>query len=162
MEQDSIKRLQLLHPAIREEAIQAYNEAVKATPVGVHPYITETLRTFEKQQEYYNQGRTTPGDIITYSKPGQSYHQYGLALDFVNLINGKPYWPKDPLNDKNWMIVVKIFEAHGFQAGIRWQGKKQDAPHFEKRFGHNWSELLAIHNAGKKDCNGYIELSNVA
>lgn len=156
MDTVSLSRLQLLHPAIRQDAINAWNEAVKRTPVGVHPFITETLRTFEKQAEYYAQGRTTPGDIITDSKPGQSYHQYGLALDFVNQINGVPVWPKNPKADKNWMTVVNIFKAHGFTAGIDWP--KPDAPHFEKRFGHHWRELLALHNSGKVDENGYVIL----
>jgi peptidoglycan L-alanyl-D-glutamate endopeptidase CwlK len=151
-----IKRLGELHPLLREDAMNAYVEAVKKTPVGVHPFITQTLRTFEEQQVYYNQGRTTPGDIITHAKPGQSYHQYGLALDFVNLIGGKMYWPKRPQLDKNWMTVVEIFEAHGFEAGIRWKEKKNDPPHFEKRFGIYWKDLLALHNAGKVDENGYV------
>jgi hypothetical protein len=48
MEQTSIKRLKQLHPLIRQKALDAYAEAVKVTPVGVHPFITQTLRTFKE------------------------------------------------------------------------------------------------------------------
>jgi hypothetical protein len=154
----SLGRLQLLHPAIRQDAIQAYNEAVKATPVGVHPFITQTRRTFTEQDHLYAQGRTAPGQIVTYAKAGQSYHNWNLAIDFVLLVGGKMIWKIDD----NWMTVVNIFKKHGFEAGIDWAGKKKDAPHFEKRFGHHWSELMALRDAGKVDCNGYVELSNVA
>jgi peptidoglycan L-alanyl-D-glutamate endopeptidase CwlK len=156
MEQDSIIRINKLHPRIRKVAMDAYLHAVHFTPFGVHPYITEGLRTFETQAKYYAQGRTAPGDIITYAKPGQSYHQYGLAFDFVNWINGKAIWPKNPKADKNWMIVVDIFKSYGFEAGIDWAGKKNDPPHLEMRFGYNWSDLLALHNGGKVDGEGYV------
>lgn len=151
----SLKRLQQLHPAIREDAIQAYNEAVKATPANVHPVIIQTLRTFEEQDLLYQKGRTRPGEKVTNSKPGTSYHQYGLALDFALQVNGKLVWKVT--ND--WMTVVNIFKKHGFTWGGDWKSFK-DYPHLEKNFGHHWSQLLTLYKAGKKDCNGYVELSN--
>lgn len=36
-------------------------------------------RSSEKQAELYAQGRTTPGRIVTYAKPGQSKHERGRA-----------------------------------------------------------------------------------
>jgi peptidoglycan L-alanyl-D-glutamate endopeptidase CwlK len=145
----SLARLNLLHPLIREDAIKAYNEAVKATPVGVHPFITQTIRSFAESDALYAQGRTKPGPIVSYAKGGQSYHNYGLALDFVNIIGGKYVWPKRPEQDENWMTVVNIFKKYGFEAGIDWKGKKRDAPHFQRTFGYDWRDLLALHNAGK-------------
>jgi peptidoglycan L-alanyl-D-glutamate endopeptidase CwlK len=79
----SINRLKLLHPAIRQDAIDAYNEAVRKTPVGVHPVIVQTLRTFEEQDLLYQKGRTRPGPIVTNARAGQGYHNYGLAIDFL-------------------------------------------------------------------------------
>lgn len=150
----SLKRLQLLHPAIREDAIQAYNEAVKKTPVGVHPVIVQTLRTFEEQDLLYQKGRTRPGPKVTNAKAGTSYHNYGLAIDFCLELNGKLVWSVN----KDWMTVVNIFKAHGFEWGGDWKSFK-DYPHLEKTFGHKWQELLAFHKAKTVDCNGYVELS---
>jgi peptidoglycan L-alanyl-D-glutamate endopeptidase CwlK len=151
----SINRLKLLHPAIRQDAIDAYNEAVRKTPVGVHPVIIETFRSFEMSDLYYQKGRTKPGPIVSYARGGQSYHNYGLALDFALQVNGKIPWKIN----KDWMTVVDIFKSHGFEAGIDWAGKKKDAPHFQKTFGLNWRELLKRHNEGGVDADGYVDLS---
>lgn len=142
MDTKSIALLQLLHPDIMDKAIDAYNEAVKATPVGVHPSITQTMRTFAESDALYAQGRTKPGDIVTNAKAGQSYHNYGLALDFVLIVNGKTDWTVNP----NWMVVVNIFKAHGFTWGGDWKSFK-DQPHLEMRLGYSVSQLLAKYNA---------------
>lgn len=166
MEQTSIKRLQQLHPKVREAALAAYAEAVKKTPVGVHPFITQTLRTFAESDALYAQGRTKKGPIVTNAKGGASYHNYGLALDFVIQVDGEMNWKVD----KNWMIVVECFKRHGFKWGADWdndgktkaQGDRDegivDAPHFEMTFGHNWRDLLALYKAGKVDKDGYVKI----
>lgn len=141
MEARSLELLNLLHPAIRHEAIEAYKEAVRLTPVGVHPLITSTLRPFAESQKLYNQGRTTPGQIVSNAKPGQSYHNYGFAIDFCLVINGKLVWDE---KNPNWMVVVDCFKKRGFSWGGDWRFK--DYPHLEKTHGYNWKQLLALHN----------------
>jgi len=142
METESLNRLQLLHPMIRQAAIDAYNEAVKDTPGAVHPIITQTMRTLEQQDALYAQGRfKIPGKIVTNSRGGQSYHNYGLAIDFTLEINGKLSWEVD----NNWMIVVNWFKDHGFAWGGEWKGLK-DFPHFENRLGRNWRELIKMYD----------------
>jgi hypothetical protein len=158
METESLNKLLLLHPAIRKEAIAAYREAVRHTPVGVHPVIVQTLRTFEEQDLLYQKGRTRPGPIVTNARAGSSYHNYGLALDFCLQVNGKLLWSVD--ND--WMTVVKAFEEQGFSWGGRWTSLK-DYPHLEKvPGGLHWRDLLAIHDAKKVDAGGYVILNTVA
>ena len=83
MEQTSIQRLNQLHPRVREIALQAYNEAVKATPVGVHPFITQTLRTFEESDSLYAQGRTAPGEIVTNAKGGNPITKFNKEYSSV-------------------------------------------------------------------------------
>lgn len=155
MDNVSFDRLNLLHPAIKDDAIKAYKEAILATPTGVHPIITQTLRTFEEQAVLYAQGRTIAGKVVTNSKPGQSYHQYGLALDFVIRVGGKIIWEVD----NNWMIVVNCFQENGFFWGGEFK-KFKDYPHFEKTVGFHWSDLLILHD--KKDFipgTEYIDLA---
>lgn len=144
MMDDSLAQIQTLHPKLRDTALLAYNEAVKATPVGVHPVITQGLRTFAQSDALYQQGRTTPGSIVTNAPAGASYHNYGLAVDFVLMINGKQSWNVDA----NWMTVVNIFKNQGFTWGGDFAGSFKDYPHFEQKFGYNWRDLLALHNAG--------------
>lgn len=50
---------------------------------GVPILVYETLRTEERQAELYAIGRTKPGRIVTYARPGESNHQHGRALDAV-------------------------------------------------------------------------------
>lgn len=138
----SLAQLNTLHPKLRDIAIKAYNEAVQATPAGVHPIITQGYRTFAESDKLYQQGRTTPGEIVSNAKAGQSWHNYGLAVDIGLIINGKQSWKVD----QNWMTVVNIFKEHSFTWGGDWKGFK-DYPHLEMKFGHTLSELLAKHNA---------------
>lgn len=162
METTSLKRLQQLHPKIRDKAIAAYNEAVRITPVGVHPFITETLRSFERSNALYNQpwdGKDNDNDgkideadeKVTKAKGGSSYHNYGLAIDFVNQINGKAIWKVDD----NWMKVVNVFKKHGFTWGGDFKSIP-DAPHFEMTLGYHWRDLLKLHEQGKVDKDGYV------
>jgi len=142
----SIARLNLLHPLIREDAIKAYQEAVQKTPTNVHPVIVQTLRTFEEQDALYQKGRTRPGPKVTNAKPGSSFHQYGLAIDFCLQVNGELKW----VVDANWMIVVDAFKKYGFEWGGDWKSFK-DFPHVEKTFGYRWQDLLATYKAGKRE-----------
>ena len=153
MDINSENKLLTLHPAIRSKAIAAYRTACANTPANVHPSITETTRSFERSNELYAQGRTKPGKKVTNAKAGQSYHNFSLAIDFVNQVNGIPKWEVDD----NWMIVVKAFKDAGFVWGGDFHSIP-DAPHFEMTFGLNWRELLKRYNAGKIDDKGYVIL----
>lgn len=153
--ESSIKQLNTLHPKLREIAIQAYNEAIKATPLGVHPIISQGYRSFEESDKLYQLGRTIinpdgksankpMGDIVSNAKAGQSWHNYGLAVDFALLINGKTYWDQ---TNPNWITVVNCFKKYGFTWGGDWKGNFKDYPHLEMKFGHTLAELQAKHNA---------------
>lgn len=144
MEDISLGRLLDLHPKIRESAMKAYKNSIDRTPEGVHPFITQTGRSFEESQTLYNQGRTTPGQIVTRAKPGQSYHNYYLALDFVLMVGGKMIWKVDD----NWMIVVQCFREYGFFWGGDFT-KFKDYPHLENRLGYHWSTLLELYTSNK-------------
>jgi len=83
------------------------------------------FRSFEEQQAIYNQGRTTPGDIVSNARAGQSWHNYGLAADIVlNNANGQPIWPDpSPFWDRLGEVAA--------QNGLYWGGNFGDRPHVE-------------------------------
>lgn len=139
----SIAQIETLHPKLRAIALEAYQEAVSATPMHVHPVITQGYRTFEESDKLYQQGRTTPGEKVTDAKAGQSWHNYGLAVDFCLQVNGKENWTVDA----NWMTVVNIFKKHGFTWGGDWTGGFKDYPHLEMKFGHTISDMLTKYKA---------------
>jgi peptidoglycan L-alanyl-D-glutamate endopeptidase CwlK len=98
----------------------------------VDPLITNTLRTHADQAKLYAQGRTTPGKIVTWAKPGSSAHNYGLAWDFVPLRIGKPVWTTRAAADlRLWTRMGEIAESLGLEWGGRWQ--KVDMPHIQIR-----------------------------
>lgn len=81
--------IMVLHPAVRTAVVNVY---VQLQSEGIPFRIFEAFRFPERQADLYAQGRTKPGGIVTYAKPWSSYHQYGLAVDFVLFINGDWSW----------------------------------------------------------------------
>ncbi len=153
-DQISEQRIKLLHPAIRNEVQLLINDIEPELPSNCTIRITYTLRTFAEQDALYAQGRTLPGKVVTKAKGGQSNHNYGLAFDFVILIDGKASWSVD----ENWLKVIDYFEKNGYIAGHRWKFK--DSPHIEKTFGNTWRTLLPKYNSGHFiEGTKYVKLS---
>lgn len=102
---------------------------------GLDPLVYCTYRSNEEQDALYAQGRTAPGRIVTYARPGKSAHNYGLALDFVPMVGGKPDWSgKHP----HWEACILIAESHGLESASRWK-KFKEKPHLQMP---NWRQYL--------------------
>ncbi|WP_313553018.1 M15 family metallopeptidase [Sphingobacterium multivorum] len=147
----TLNRIDLMHPALRDELRSQYLEINTRLPKGVRLRFTHTLRTFEEQNALYAQGRTTKGKIVTNAKGGSSWHNYGCAFDIVILYdkdgNGSfetASWDED----KYFMTVVNYFKSKGWFWGGDFRSFK-DSPHFEKTFGLTISQGLTKYNAGE-------------
>lgn len=121
-----------LHPVVEEKKNKLVQQA---SDQGISIVITEGFRSKEEQDKLYAKGRTEEGNIVTYSKGGQSYHNYGLAIDFaIQLKDGRVIWDMkydgNNNNQSDWMEVVDIAKNLGFEWGGDWQGFK-DYPHFQ-------------------------------
>lgn len=154
MDKSTIGRIAKLHPKLRGEVAQIITE-IQAN--GINIRITQGLRTIAEQDELYAKGRTKPGPKVTNAKGGQSFHNFGLAVDFCLLHkDGGISWDlhedidKDGIKD--WMEVVAIFEKHGWEWGGRW--KFVDNPHFQKVFNKKLVDLIKL----PKDKDGYVIL----
>lgn len=112
---------------------QAWAQACEQS--GLDLLIYCTLRSLNEQAALYAQGRTAPGRIVTYARPGSSAHNFGLALDFVPLINGKAEW-RAP--SPRWDQAIKIAEAFGMESASKWQ-KFREWPHLQEP---NWRSLV--------------------
>jgi peptidoglycan L-alanyl-D-glutamate endopeptidase CwlK len=89
--------------------------------------VREGLRSRATQAQYYAQGRTIPGAIITYAKPGTSKHESGNAVDLWFFKNGK----MSVSDNNNWAIIGKLAaEIGGLDWGGNWKNFK-DRPHVE-------------------------------
>ncbi len=99
-----------LRPEFRE-LVDKWFAGLFASSIDI--LITCTLRTPMEQDALYAQGRTLPGPIVTKARSGESAHQYGLALDFVILRNGKPDWSGD---SPAWDQAITIAQRSGLQS----------------------------------------------
>jgi peptidoglycan L-alanyl-D-glutamate endopeptidase CwlK len=153
MDKPTSDKIKLLHPAIAWEVEELINAANALISPNITIRVVQGLRTIEEQNELYAQGRTKPGKIVTKAKGGSSYHNYGMAIDFAFLVNGKEIswdtgkdWDGDHTAD--WMEVVSVFEMAGYEWGGMWKTIK-DYPHLQKTFGYSEKQLLEKYN--KKD-----------
>lgn len=150
----SEKRIDALHPYIKDrvrEALEYVNTEVLDSKKA-YVRIAQGLRTFPEQAGLYAQGRTKPGKIVTNAPAGSSYHNYGLAIDIVLIINGKEAsWDiaKDYNGDglSDWMQVVDVFEKKGFYWGGDFKSIK-DYPHFEWNLAGTVKELKVKYDKG--------------
>lgn len=105
---------------------------------GIHVYVYEGYRSCSRQDELYSQGRETDGQIVTYARGGQSFHNYGRAVDTVPLVpNGKAEglweagWDEDTIYDRMTEIAAK----HGLAT------LKFETGHYQDANFKNWQEL---------------------
>ena len=122
------ERIKKLDPRIRCHAKNFINRV--EIELGYKFRISDGYRDFKHQA-----GLTT----AIKAPPGKSYHNYGLAIDIVQITNnGKSDSYKLLENPNN--KIAKIGKEIGFEWGGHW--KTRDIPHFEMRFGKHWSEYL--------------------
>lgn len=103
-----------------QKACNLFLEKCKTS--GLNVLITETYRSQERQNYLYEQGRTRPGNKVTWTK--NSRHTSRRAWDICQNVKGKEYADSG------------FFKACGQIAkelGITWGGtwKQADTPHFE-------------------------------
>ena len=144
IDQASQQRIALLHPKLRDEVNTLVEQSNAALTTHSQVRIVQGLRTFAEQDALYAQRPK-----VTNAKGGQSLHNYGVAVDFCLIIDGKTAswdlkkdWDGDKIAD--WMEVVSIFRKAGWEWGGTW--KFTDNRHFQKTFGYTWQQLLVKHN----------------
>ncbi len=118
--------LSFLKPKVRRlcEALIA-----KCAEAGFEVKMVRGSRSIEKQDEYYAQGRTTPGKIITNARGGQSYHNYGVAFDIRPTVS-------DELKKEFYEKAGPMGEELGLEWGGRWT-TIIDPPHFQYTAGYS-------------------------
>lgn len=117
----------------------------QAADKGIVIVITDDFRSAEDQDLLYEKGRSTEGNIVTYAKGGESYHNFGLAIDFaLKTPSGNVIWDMQYDGNNNgkadWTEVVKMAKALGFEWGGDW-AKFKDYPHLQMNFGLTIAQL---------------------
>lgn len=123
MDSISEARLQLVCPTL---ALKIVTLSVMLADENIIFRVTQGLRTWSDQDALYQQGRTTPGKIVTNAPAGLSWHNFGLAVDLV---------PLDPLPDWDishpiWRRLIAAGESLGLYSGDEFTHFK-DEPHMQ-------------------------------
>ena len=162
MDKITLSRIETAHPAVRAQLREIYSEICSRLTGRAQCRFTEVLRSEARQAELYAQGRSKPGKIVTNAKPGESFHQMGLALDFCLIIDGKEAsWSTitdfDHDSIADWMEVVAVFKEHGWEWAGDWK-KFREAPHVQCTFGLPIAVCKARKEGNLTDEHGYIRI----
>lgn len=140
-----------MNSVVKASALEMIKRAYKE---GIYAQISAGFRSMEEQASLYGQGRLyysyrgkNYADLskpqVTKAKPGQSFHNFGVAVDFfiVSDDGRNAIWT---INAK-WKRVAAIGKELGFKWGGDWTGFK-DYPHLEMTGGLSYAQM----QSGKK------------
>jgi len=168
----TLGRIQLIHPKERDNALEMYNEMCELTKGKYLIRFARTLSSFKEQDDLYALGRTVVnpvgchpvnkpmGNIVTWAKGGESYHNYALAWDLVMILDkdGNGSFETASWDNKldldgdgipEWREIVEVAIKYGYDWGGNWAKPKTDTPHFQKTFGYSIKDLQRLFNDKK-------------
>jgi peptidoglycan L-alanyl-D-glutamate endopeptidase CwlK len=114
------------------------------TKHGVTIEVISGLRSWAQQAALYAQGRTKSGPIVTKARPGSSWHNYGLAIDFGLFAKGRYLDSSDPRRASRLYAEIGALAA---SMGIEWAGTWKsfpEGPHFQ------WTNGLTLAEARRR------------
>lgn len=137
------KAIELLYYPLATKVHWIMDEFREST--GVNLAVSETFRSPQRQQYLYEKGRSTAGPIVTKAQEYQSYHQYGLAIDFVADMSPDIPGIQDPYNaGVQWEQLGSICRKYD----LRWGGQWGDMGHVEVITSLKTSQLRGILESG--------------
>jgi peptidoglycan hydrolase-like protein with peptidoglycan-binding domain len=131
--------LQQVHP----ELARRVRDLGRLVADQMQSAVDSGFRSFEEQAKLFAIGRTKPPPPkakVTNAKPGDSYHNYGLAVDMVSLVGGAHNWNEADARGKL-----------APQVQLEWGGTWTDfpdLPHFQLTGGLTIGRCRALHDQG--------------
>jgi hypothetical protein len=156
-----------LYPPFAAQLTYFEEELAKS---GLPFFLFEGLRSFETQQEYWDRGRTTPGEPckcggskrmvgtcqvhplglpVTNARPGDSFHAYGLAADYVmdgDVSRVGIQWTWD-FPTGLWLKMATVATNCGLESGALWK-RFPDQPHVQNAYGFSLVEIKELYRVG--------------
>lgn len=113
---DPTRKLNYIHPILARKARDVMGLALKE---GYKLVVTQGLRTFDEQHKLFLQRPK-----VTNADAGESYHNYGVAVDLAFVVDGKLSWEER---------LYKNIGRWANQIGLTWGGnwKFVDYPHVQ-------------------------------
>ena len=125
--------LESLHPVVRRK-VKAVQKQLDDENIPMK--VFETFRSPQRQAALYAQGRTAPGSRVTNAYAWESYHQYGVAADFVRFENGSWNWRTDTQERRaQWDRFHEIAISEGLEP-LSWE-----KPHVQLA-GYSHTQLM--------------------
>lgn len=123
----SKQKLLGVHPAL----IKVATRCLQITTVDFG--ISEGVRTLQEQKDLFDQGRSKPGKIVTWTMDSKHLIQhdgYGHAFDVVAYLNGHVSW-EEKLYDEIAVYMKKAAKELSVDivCGVDW--KVKDRPHYQ-------------------------------
>lgn len=107
-----------LHPVVRAK-VAAVQKQLDSE--GIPMKVFEAFRTPQRQAYLFAKGRTASGDKVTNANAWESYHQYGMAADFVRFENGGWNWhDKTVKENQEWDRFHEIAKKNGLEP-LSWE-----------------------------------------
>jgi hypothetical protein len=116
--------------------------------------VTQGLRSYAEQWAIFSQGRKKDPNgqwiifdkkkIVTNARGGESFHNFGLALDSA-FCGNDPFLEKYSKDDRDflWSEYGRLCEKYGLEWGGSW--KVPDRPHAQRTYGLSLSSLQMIY-----------------
>lgn len=111
---------------------------IECQHAGINVYVYCGRRTAREQEELYEQGRSKPGRIVTRARAGQSFHNYGRAIDWVPLV---PAPKGGGLLEAGWDRTLIYARAQKLAEKFQLRALSWETPHLEDGQFKNWQEL---------------------
>ena len=141
-----------LHPDMKPK-VRKLVKALKAR--GIDIVILSGYRSPEKQAELYEAYKSGQSALPA-SSPYMSLHNYGLAVDIAEVIDGVTV---HSTANQNWDIISQ--EAG--KLGLSWGGSFNDKPHFYFDTGIPTASMkVLVQDKSMVDIQGWLKLNKVA
>ena len=149
--------IRTIHPSLQALAKEFVIRLEKEKGITVRVYFG--LRTYLEQNQLYAKSRTTADLVtkgikgvkgapsqkkVTNAPGGFSYHNFGLAIDMVEIKDGAAIWSS---SSPNWKVIGEFGESIGWEWGGTWTSFV-DRPHFQVTFGLSTSDLRGLNKTG--------------
>jgi len=129
MDSISEARLQLVWPLLSDK-IHTLSDMLSQESIDVR--VVQGMRSWSEQDDLYAQGRTSPGPVVTKCKGGDSYHNFGMAVDCVpsQFAPDQSYNPDWNASHPSWKRMEAIALSLGLTVGADFR-TFPDNPHFQ-------------------------------